>query len=84
MIARTKYLGKDRSEIHFAVKDLGKEMSNPNPRSWLKLKMLLTYLKSNPRYRWLFGHQGQERNVVAWSDSDFAGCTKYRSRPQLV
>ena len=42
------------------------------------MERLLRYLKSNPRYRWLFGYQGQERNVVTWSDSDFAGCIKSR------
>ena len=72
------HLGQDRSEIQFALKELGKEMSNPNPGSWLKLKRLLRYLKSNPRYRCWCGYQGQEKNVVAWSDSDFVGCTKYK------
>ena len=78
MTARMNYLGQDRSEIQFAVKELGKEMSNPTQGSWLKLKRLLRYLKSNPRYRWLYEYQQQNRNVVAWSDSDFAGCIKSR------
>lgn len=50
MTARMNYPGQDRSEIQFAVNELGKEMSNPNQGSWLKLKRLLRYLKSNPRY----------------------------------
>ena len=55
MTARMKHLGQDGREIQFAVKESGKEMSNPNQVSWLKPKRLLRYLKSNPRYRWLFG-----------------------------
>ena len=64
------YLGQDRSDIQFAVKELGKEMSSSNQGSWLKSKRLLRYLEGNPRYRWLFGYQEKERNVFAWSDSD--------------
>ena len=78
MTARMSVLGQDRSEIQFAVRELGKDMVIPKQGSWLELKRLPRYLKSNPRYRWLFGYQGQETNVVAWSDSDFGGCFKSR------
>ena len=78
MTARMSYLGQDRSEIQFAVKELGKEMSSPNQGSWLKLKRLLRYVKSNPIYSWLFSYQELERNVTVWSDGDFAGCIKSR------
>ena len=44
MAAKMNYLGQDRSEIRFAVKELGQEMSNANQGSWLKLKRLLRYL----------------------------------------
>ena len=77
------HLGQDRSELQFAVKELGKEMSNRNQGSWLKLKRLLMYLKSNPRYRWLYECQHQDRNVVAWSDNDFAGCIESRNSTSL-
>ena len=55
MTARMNDLGQDGSEIQFAAKQLGKEMSNTNQWSWLKLKWLLRHLKSNPRNIWLFG-----------------------------
>ena len=78
MTARMNCLGQDRSENQFAVKELRKEMSSPNQGSWLKFKGQLRYLKSNPRCRQLFDYQQQERNVPAWSDSGFAGCTESR------
>ena len=78
MTARMSYLQQDRSESHSAVKELGRGMSNPNQGSWLKLKKLLRHPKIGPRYKWLFGYQGRESSTVAWSDRDFAGCTKYR------
>ena len=42
------------------------------------MKRLLRYLNGSPRYRWLFGYQIKVRNVVAWPDSDFAGCIRAR------
>ena len=72
------YPGPDRSEIQFATQELGKEMISPNHGSWLKLKRLLRHLRGNPTYRWLFGCQEKERNVVAWSNGDFARCIKPR------
>ena len=65
MTARMNYLGQGRSETQSAMKELGEEMSNPNQGSWVKLKRLRIYLKSSPRYRWLYEYQGQCRNVVA-------------------
>ena len=36
-LARLKYLGQHWSEIHFAVKDLGRDMSAPTQHSWIKM-----------------------------------------------
>ena len=49
VVARLNYLGQDRSEIQFAVKGLGKEMSNPRQSSWTMMKRGLRYLKGAPR-----------------------------------
>ena len=45
IVARMNYLGQDRSEIQFAVKELGEEMSHPTQASWTRMKRLLRYLK---------------------------------------
>ena len=78
MTARMNYLGQDRSEIQFAIKELSKDMSNPNRKSWGKLKRLLRYLKGCPRYRMLYRYQSRPEGIVVWSDCDFAGCQKSR------
>ena len=78
MTARMKYLGQDRSEIQFAIKELSKEMSCPSKKSWGRLKRLLRYVKGRPRYRIWFGYQKAPSKITVWSDSDFAGCKKSR------
>jgi hypothetical protein len=78
MTARMNYLGQDRSEIQFAIKELSKEMSCPSKNSWGRLKRLLRYLKGRPRYRIWFEYQKMPSKITVWSDSDFAGCKKSR------
>ena len=76
--ARMNYLGQDRSDIQFAVKELGKEMSSPTDKSWVKLKRLVRYLKGAPRARIRYAYQGKPKAITVWADSDFAGCEKSR------
>ena len=78
IIARMNHLGQDRSDIQFAVKDLGKEMSSPTDTSWLKLKRLVRYLKGAPRARIRYAYQNKPREITVWADSDFAGCEQSR------
>ena len=72
------YLGQDRPEIQFAVKELGKEMSSPTQASWTRMKRLLRYLKGAPRAVLNFEYQRKPSSIVTWTDSDFAGCEKSR------
>ena len=78
LTARTNYLGQDRSDIQFAVKELSKDMATPDEQSWIKLKRLVRYLKGYPRCQILFEYQQKAGEITAWSDSDFAGCEKSR------
>ena len=78
MTARMNYLGQDRSEVQFAIKELSKDMSSPTVRSWGKLKRLLRYLKGKPRYRMTYGYQSHPPEITVWSDSEFARCKKSR------
>ena len=78
IVARLTYLGQDRSEIQFAVKELGRDMSKPTQASWTKMKRVLRYLKAVPRAVLHFEYQAKPKSLVVWSDSGFAGCTKSR------
>ena len=74
LAARCNYLGVDRTEIQFAVKEICRGMSEPKKRHWDKLKKLGRYLISQPRmvqeYKW----QGRLDKMTIYSDSDWAGC----------
>ena len=72
------YLGQNRSDIQFAVEELGKYLASPTQDSWVKLKRLLRYLKTNPRFRLMYSYQDKPDMIRAWTDSDFAGCVKSR------
>ena len=74
LAARCNYLGVDRTEIQYAVKEICRGMSTPKKKHWDKLKKLGRYLISQPRmvqeYRW----QGRLDKMTVYSDSDWAGC----------
>ena len=54
---RLSYLGWDRREMQFAVKELRREMSNPAQGSWTKMKRLLRYLEEVPGAVLRLGYQ---------------------------
>ena len=66
-------LGQGRSDIQLAAEQLGKEVP-----SWTKLKRFLRYLNGHPRAILHIGIQEKEEAMVAWTDSDFAGCENSR------
>ena len=78
IVTRLNYFGQDRSEIPFALKDLGRDMSTPTQASWVKMKRARRYLKGVSRAMLHFQDQAMPKSLVAWSDSDFAGCVKSR------
>jgi len=78
IVARLNYLGQDRSDIQFAVKELGKDMCTPTQASWTRMKRALRYLKGAPRALVHFGYQERPQEITIWADSDFAGCERTR------
>ena len=78
LVARMNYLGQDRSDIQYSVTELGKDMANPIQESWIKFKRLLRYLEGAPRLRTWYRYQERATEIIAWTDSDFAGCAKSR------
>ena len=78
LVARMKYLGQDRSDIHFAVKELSTSMSDLGTRDMITMKRLARYLSTRIRAVTHFKKQKMTETVEAWSDSDWAGCLETR------
>jgi hypothetical protein len=76
--ARGNYLGQDRMDMQFAAKEISRFMSAPEPCDWRSAKRLARYLKDHKRVVVDFKYQEMPKEVVVWSDTDFAGCGKTR------
>ena len=50
--ARSNYLGMDRPDIQYGVRELCASMSRPTQRSWRQLKQLGRYLVGKPDMTW--------------------------------
>ena len=74
--ARSNYLSQDRPDIAYAVKEICGQMSTPTTAGRDALKRLGRYLIGCPRRVFTYEWQGREGEVVAYSDSDWAGCRK--------
>ena len=74
MAARANYLGQDRPDIQFAVKEICRGMLNPSKADLRKLRRLGRYLVGTPRVSATFKFQRRCREVWGYSDSDWAGC----------
>jgi hypothetical protein len=76
--ARCNYLAADRPDIQFATKEAARGMANPNEGDWAKLKRLARYLKTVPKMTQWFRWQERPKEVVCFTDSDWAGCKRTR------
>jgi hypothetical protein len=76
--ARANYLGQNRSEIQFSVKELCRAMSCPKEDDWNKLKRLSRYLVGKERCTIFFKYQSKLDGVTVWTDSDFASTNPVR------
>ena len=77
-VARMNYLGADRPDIAFAVKELSRSMSSPTKGSWSKLKKLVKYLKEHPRVTIEYEIQKVPKELKIFTDADWAGCKTTR------
>ena len=75
---RAAYLAEDRPELKFATKELARDLQNPTTDSWDAVKRLGRYLVGRPRLVQRFPRQPPQSVVVAFSDSDHAGCARTR------
>jgi hypothetical protein len=76
--ARCNYLGPDRPDANFAIKECCREMSAPTTGSLRRLKRLGRYLKKNPRLVWKFDFQEPVGHIELFADADWAGCRRCR------
>ena len=78
LVARANYLAQDRPEILYATKELSRSMAAPRVQDWGRLKRLGRYLLTRQRSVQLFKWQQDPGHLVAWTDSNWAGCERTR------
>ena len=76
LAARANYLAQDRADIAFAAKEVCRGMSAPTVGHMRALRRLGRYLITAPRVIWRFPWQDNIRELVVYSDSDWAGCNR--------
>ena len=57
LVVRCNYLGQDRPDVAYVVKELARGMAEPTRGNWTQLKRLGRYLKGRPRIQQLFQWQ---------------------------
>ena len=77
-VARLNYLSQDRPDISFATKELARVMSCPQPCHVVALKRVLRFLRAHPRGHQVYRWQAPQTELVAYVDSDWAGCLRTR------
>ena len=76
VIDRCKYIGTDRLDCLFAVKEGCREMSAPTTGSLRRLLPIGRYLKKYPRLVWEFTDQSEQAELVVRIYADWAGCRR--------
>ena len=76
--ARCNYLGADRPDCVFAIKEGCREMCSPTTGSLRRLRRIAKYLKAHPRLVWHFDMQAPTDILNVFSDADWAGCRRTR------
>ena len=76
--ARLNYLGFDRPDIQFAVKELMRRMSQPTASDMAALKRVVRYLLTTPRYVSQIPWQDLPTVIRVFADANWAGCIRTR------
>ena len=76
--ARLNYLASDRPDLAFSAKELCRDFAQPTAKSVERLKRAVRYLRHRPRLIWLYKWQEPVKHLVAFCDTDFAGCVQTR------
>jgi hypothetical protein len=79
LAARFNYLGQDRPDLQFGVKEMCQKMANPTEDSMKRLKRLARYLLEVPIGVMRFDSDVDKLDkVMTYVDSDWAGCKSTR------
>ena len=76
--ARLNYVGPDRPDMRFAVKEAARLMCAPRKCDWRILRKIGRYLINRPRLALIFNWQRRPCQLDGYSDSDWAGCAHSR------
>ena len=76
--ARLNYMGPDRPDMQYAIKEAARCMANPRRCDWGLLKKLGRYLLFRPRLILRYDWQKRQSSIDGYTDSDWGGCTKSR------
>ena len=76
--ARINFLAQDRSDLQFASKESSRRMATPRIKYWLLVKRVGRYLAGRPRAVSTFRWQDPTSIIMAYADSDWAGCKETR------
>ena len=74
--ARLNYIGPDRIDIQYAVKEAARHMSTPMRSHLGALIKIGKYLLGRPRLVSHFKWQAMPTTLTTYTDSDWAGCPK--------
>ena len=78
LAARLNYLGFDRPDIQYAVKELMRKMINPTVADLVSLKRVVRYLLTVPRYVLTVPWQSLPDRIRVYVDANWAGCLRTR------
>ncbi len=76
--ATGNYLGQDRMDMQYVAKEISRFMSKPEEQGWKEAKRLARNLKDHRKVVLEYKYEELPKNVVIWSDADFAGCGRTR------
>ena len=78
LAARANFLSLDRFDLQYASKELSRFMAAPRVGDWELLMRFGRYLLRRPRATLFYAWQSMPTELVAFSDTDWAGCKSSR------
>ena len=76
--ALLNWIAPDRSDTLLAIKEVLRGMARPGENDLQRLKRVLRFLKGIPWQALLYKWRAEGSEIVAFVDSDFAGCRSTR------
>jgi hypothetical protein len=76
--ATANYLAQDKPDIQYSAKELCMRMAKPKKADWRRAKRLARYLIKNGVTDLWYENQEEQKTLVCYSDSDWAGCLESR------